>query len=104
MFWESATISPITNAKGSICHFVAIKEDITERRSIETQLRQAQKLEAVGQLAAGIAHEINTPTQFVTDNLTFLRDACKSTHALLEKYRGVVHGLTTEALPPPGTC
>jgi len=41
LFWESATISPITNAKGSICHFVAIKEDITERRSFETQLRQA---------------------------------------------------------------
>jgi PAS domain S-box-containing protein len=100
LFWESATISPITNAKGSICHFLAIKEDITERRSIESQLRQAQKLEAVGQLAAGIAHEINTPTQFVTDNLTFLRDACKTIHALLEQYRNVVHGEPGKTVDP----
>jgi signal transduction histidine kinase len=64
--------------------------DITERRKLESQLRHAQKLEGIGQLAAGIAHEINTPTQFVTDNLTFLRDSWKSTYELLERYRSAV--------------
>lgn len=64
--------------------------DIRERRQLESQLRHAQKLEGIGQLAAGIAHEINTPTQFVTDNLTFLRDSWKSTYELLEQYRSAV--------------
>ena len=64
--------------------------DLTERRKLEGQLRHAQKLEGIGQLAAGIAHEINTPTQFVTDNLTFLRDSWKAIFELLERYRGAI--------------
>lgn len=50
-------------------------QDITQRKLLECQLMQAQKLESIGQLAAGIAHEINTPTQFIGDNLRFLEDA-----------------------------
>ena len=97
-FWEAATVTPITNVKGAITHFLAVKEDITERRALEGQLRHAQKLEGIGQLAAGIAHEINTPTQFVTDNLTFLRDSWKSTYELLEQYRKAIQA-AGQALP-----
>ena len=49
--------------------------DIQEQCHLQTQLVQAQKLESIGQLAAGIAHEINTPTQYVGDNTRFLKDA-----------------------------
>ena len=52
-----------------------IAADITDRKKLETQLQHSQKMEAIGQLAAGIAHEINTPTQFVGDNTRFFQDA-----------------------------
>ncbi|MBL7033397.1 MAG: PAS domain S-box protein [Candidatus Delongbacteria bacterium] len=54
---------------------VGIIRDITERKKAEIELQQANKMESIGTLAAGIAHEINTPTQFVGNNLRFLQDS-----------------------------
>ncbi len=52
-----------------------LEEEMMQRKHLETELVHAQKMEAVGQLAAGIAHEINSPSQFVNDNVMFLKDA-----------------------------
>ncbi len=57
--------------------FIILGQDITDRKIMESQLVQNQKLESIGQLAAGIAHEINSPTQFVTDNVYFLNETFK---------------------------
>jgi len=67
-------------------HAVAIIRDVTERKRLQQELVQAQKLESIGRLAAGIAHEINTPTQYIGDNTRFLQEACGDFTKLLDKF------------------
>ena len=66
---------------------VLVGTDVTDRKAMEAQLMLAQKMESIGQLAAGIAHEINTPTQYVSDNTRFLRDAFGDFQQLLERFQ-----------------
>src|SRR3984957_6592855 len=76
------------------CEFVAgakylrgLMLDITELRRLGRELAAAQKLESVGRLAAGVAHEINTPVQFVSDNVHFMRTAMSDMAAVIQAYR-----------------
>ncbi|TPW19597.1 MAG: multi-sensor hybrid histidine kinase, partial [Elusimicrobia bacterium] len=58
-FEEDASIAPVKDERGAITNYVAVKKDVTKELSLETQLQQSQKLEAVGRLAGGVAHDFN---------------------------------------------
>jgi len=67
-------VAPLRGTSGAITGALGLVEDISDRRTLEEGLRRSQKLESVGQLAAGIAHEINNPMAFVRTNLAVLRE------------------------------
>jgi signal transduction histidine kinase len=65
--------------------------DITELRRLGRELAAAQKLESIGRMAAGVAHEINTPVQFVSDNVQFVRTSMTDIAAVIHAYRNLQH-------------
>jgi len=67
------TISPIRNEKGEIKNFIAVKRDVTRERELEKQLRQTQKMEAIGTLAGGIAHDFNNILFAITGYATLAK-------------------------------
>jgi PAS domain S-box-containing protein len=86
------TLSPIRDGEGRVVGAAHVAWDVTHIKQLERQIAHVQKLESIGQLAAGIAHEINTPIQYIGDNARFLQEA----------FRDVVSyaGAHTAHLPP----
>ena len=107
-------MTPILGADGRISHTVSVGADITarveaerrktelqqrlhdemkERERLSVELQLAQKLESVGRLAAGVAHEINTPIQYVGDSVHFLRTAMEDIQRVLVAYQDATQAL-----------
>jgi len=97
--WLTMSIRAIRQ-NGEVVRYEGMCEDITERIVLREQLLQAQKLESVGQLAAGIAHEINTPTQYIGDNVRFLKDAFQDMGSLLTNYNKLLLAVKENTLSP----
>jgi len=93
----------LTIAQWSAKHgkfYTSFMRDTTERRLLESQLVQAHKLESIGQLAAGVAHEINTPIQYVGDNTRFLEDSFRSLDTVLRNYESLIEAAETAGVLP----
>jgi len=92
------SFNPVLGLSGKIRGVLIHASDITDRRHLESQLAQAQKLESIGQLAAGIAHEINTPTQYVGDNTRFLKEAFEDMNRALKNYGQLFNAVKKNAV------
>lgn len=85
----SIAITPFVEPNGLYSGYLLLMDDITEKKHMEKKHQQSMYLESIGQLAAGIAHEINTPMQYIGDNLDFLKtsfnDAASAINEIKEK-------------------
>ena len=91
--WADLDMHPVADASGAAVAHVAVLTDATEREQTSTRLAHAERLATIGRLAAGVAHEIATPVQFVGDSVQFLRDAVTdlaSVIAALQRVRQAV--------------
>ncbi|MES9853259.1 MAG: ATP-binding protein [Candidatus Thiodiazotropha sp. L084R] len=82
--------TPFHERDGNSDGYLLIIEDVTEQKQLESEMQQTQKLQSIGQLAAGIAHEINTPIQYVGDNIRFLLDAFEDISDIIDEQNKVV--------------
>ncbi|TAM45864.1 MAG: PAS domain S-box protein [Acidobacteria bacterium] len=81
LFEEDVTISPVRDDRGAIAHYVAVKRDVTQEIALEAQLRQSQKMDAVGRLAGGIAHDFNNLLQAMLSHTQLLQRAPEQARA-----------------------
>ncbi len=103
------TISPIRDTEGRIIHFVAAQKDITHQKQMERTIAQTEKMAAVGQLAAGVAHELNNPlsgilgfTQLLLDDLTLTHQQREDLTTILtqsQRCRDIIQNLLQFSRP-----
>ncbi|HYA47962.1 MAG TPA: PAS domain S-box protein, partial [archaeon] len=90
LYCTETSISPVRDAAGRITHFIANGRDLTDRLSLEAQLVQAQKMDAIGRLAGGVAHDFNNLLTIITSYSELALDAAPQETALAAKIREIL--------------
>jgi two-component system, cell cycle sensor histidine kinase and response regulator CckA len=82
VFVAEKTITPLRDGQGTITHFISNDRDITDRRRMEDQLQQAQKMDAIGRLAGGVAHDFNNLLMVISSYAELMLDSLSPQHPL----------------------
>jgi PAS domain S-box-containing protein len=96
-YTEDCTITPVRDERGEITHFISVKQDITARKQVEEQLRQSQKLEGIGQLAAGVAHDFNNLLMVIRGNADLLAEESHTLSPLAREFLGQISSAAESA-------
>ena len=83
---------PLRDADGNLTGIVGTGFDITDRKAAEERMASSDRLESIGRLAAGVAHEINTPIQYLNDSVSFIREGVNELLAYIDKLHAAMHG------------
>jgi PAS domain S-box-containing protein len=103
LYWEETLIAPIKNSEGTVTHFIAMKEDISDRVRLEEELHYSQKMDSIGRMAGGLAHDFNNILtaisgyvgimEFYTTEESPLSSSIKQVRGAIERAALLVQGL-----------
>jgi len=94
LFEEEATITPVRDANGTVVNYVAVKRDVTREMQLESQVRQSQKMEAIGTLAGGIAHDFNNVLAVIFGYASLLKQDLENSPAGLKEVEEILQAAT----------
>jgi two-component system, cell cycle sensor histidine kinase and response regulator CckA len=90
IFYAEKSITPVRDSDGKITHFISNDRDITERRRLEAQLQQAQKMDAIGKLAGGVAHDFNNLLMVISSYAELMQNSLAPEHPLRRNVQEII--------------